>query len=250
MTDAEKRFNDMFHGLIRRWLALHSFRRHGFISTPRATRTLDTANLDFIKSVSSAEETKVIFKNHAAFAGAAHFLKLSHDMTIRSKKQFQGIADAACLALAQSIASLYADQAARVIAIHTPLDWMPFFGKRKIRPATAKDVTGENSATEFVIRYVENTLRHQALSTKMSAIYEICRQATDAETMEGYMYDAGRLEVIRNQVGSLICGTAQLESIPDIDATLKYLQDTSMSALGLLNARYGFKIDEGYFPAA
>lgn len=223
VTEAEKRFNDMFHGLIRRWMAFNSFRRHGFSAFPRATRTMDAQNLQFIKSVSSADETKVIFKNHAAFAGANRMLQLSHDMTIRSKKQFQGIADAACLALAHSIASLYADEAVRVMAIHAPLDWMPFFEKRRVKLATARDATGEKSATEFVIRYIESTLRHQALSTKMSAIYEICRQAADSETMEGYMYDAGRLEVIRNQVGSLICGTAQLESVPDVDATLKYL---------------------------
>jgi hypothetical protein len=160
--------------------------------------------------------------------------------------------DAATLIFYHSILDGVAFDCLRVTALQAPNDWEEDLANAQVGLLEARDQAYDKLLRAKIDKRLE-TLERESLLAKVGRLFARCQPGPSWSPMHGYAFDHTRIKQFDDQRHEIVHGAAvgkPLALFPVTDESLFYLSRTGMFFIGLLNMRYGLKIDPKVWSAA
>jgi hypothetical protein len=139
----------------------------------------------------------------------------------------------------------------RVTALHAPEDWEPEMKNSQVLLLESKSKSYIELLKAKINERLER-LERESLLTKVDRLFARCSPPAGWSPMTGYEFDREKIRLFDEQRHELIHGNAlgnPLMLFQVSEENLFYIQQTGMYFMGLVNRKYGLKIDIRYFEA-
>jgi len=150
--------------------------------------------------------------------------------------------DATSIVFAQSILDDCAWSYLKVCAMVCPDDWESLIDAKKVDLRTMREQKYEAIRAELIEAKL-NQLERESLITKIDLLFSLCRPPTDYAPIGHYQYDRERLLRIDKDRHGIIHQSAFNTALPNVEDDLLYISKTAWFIMGLVNQRYGLRID-------
>ncbi len=131
----------------------------------------------------------------------------------------------------------------------SPTDWEPFIEKKRLELKDVKEKGYERLAEEALNKRLSQ-LRNDALLDKIDLLHQICKPPAGFSPMRHYKFDPERLKKQDDLRHDIVHGTALGTKLPNTEDDVQYLLKTAWYLMGLVNQRYGVKINPAEFGPA
>ena len=157
---------------------------------------------------------------------------------------FQTSIDGASLVFAHSLLDSSALDYCKVIALIDPREFLPKIGAQSV---AVRDVMARHSddiLTTTVKAFLEK-LEKESLIRKIDVLNSICKPEPRSSALRDYAFDPTRLKELDSLRNNMVhkYGPTRL---PNGDADITYLLDTSNHLMGLINQRFDLRMDPAY----
>jgi hypothetical protein len=245
MTEAERLFNQVY----KRWLSrvgfILSFRWTSFEGTKGAKEAIEERNTRFVDDLMRSPDYDKIFLDKNGFFEAIPPEKLSHEMSEMTVNQAQVAVDAASIVFAHSVLDAAAFDYCRVTALVAPGEWSPVVDQRQIRLSDLRGTDYEQILRTKLDEFFEQ-LERESLLKKADYLFARCKPPANWSPMHDYIYDRDRLKKLDDYRHEVIHGKDPLQGIDSAEQEVDYLTRTVLFFLGLVNLRYGLRLDPFY----
>jgi hypothetical protein len=133
----------------------------------------------------------------------------------------------------------------RVTALHAPGDWEQDLKSKQVRLLDAKSKSYDQLLQVKVDEHLKS-LERESLLFKADRLFARCNPPSGWSPMIGYTYDKGRVKSFDDQRHEIVHGKALGKSLTLFhvsDESLHYVERTGVYFLGLINFKYGLRLD-------
>lgn len=241
---ASRIFGRVFLTLTRVWGDVYSFRRVVELGLPHAHREVSVEKPRVVMRLVEDLARDQVFSDTEKFLATAGGVEgIARAMTVREMTAFRGSVDAASLVFMHSALDAAAQDLCRVTALVGPAEWRQFVDTRSIHLAQAREKGYEALADEKVEDLLRK-LSRLSLIKKVDKLFQVCRP-DPSYSRANYQFDRHRLIDLDHKRHSLVHGELQREPIPDIEGSVDYLLETGLYLFGMVNHRYGVRVEPG-----
>jgi hypothetical protein len=131
-----------------------------------------------------------------------------------------------------------------VTALVDPDQWQQFVEDQQERLGVLRAKGYDAVARERVGTHVE-ALSQESLIKKTDRLFQVCRPDR-SYSRKGYAFDRDRLVALDGLRHSIVHREWVRTPIPDITAVIDFMHQTGLFLFGMVNRRYGVKIDPTY----
>jgi hypothetical protein len=170
---------------------------------------------------------------------------LANGMAQQELEAFRGSIDAASIVFVHSGLDAAAHDLCRVV--HT-VDFRAWYDRVAEKQVSLKDACERESdvlVRERTSEFVER-LSRTSLLEKIEHLFRVCKP--DGYQRKGFNYDKEYLEKIDRLRHDIIHGDKRRRRLERVPEYLKYLNDTGLFLWGMVNFRFGVKLDPAYLP--
>lgn len=246
MDEAEKLFNQVWRGFANRQAFVLSFRIASAAGLDAARAKIRAEKVRFVAELMAGGEYDKLLIDKAAFFKEMPPEKLIEGMTEQTIRQAQIAVDAASIVFAHSFVDGAVFDCCRVTALVDPKDWEVVLDQRQVKLSEMRDAKYEDVLKRKLDEHLEQ-LGRESLLKKADLLFVKCKPPDKWSPMHDYEYDRKRLERLDNYRHSVIHGAELGRGIGNADAEVDYLMRTGLFFTGLLNLRYGLKVDPFFF---
>lgn len=248
MTKAEELFNEAFLRYQKLWATIYGFRQAlmGVLEAV-ARQQRERAEETWTALVSDPYYKRILI-DPEKFAKSVDREKFADQVGEGTTKQAKDSLDAAIVVFAHSVLDGAAMDYCRVTAAAAPKDWEPELQGRRV---PLLEIANANY-NEIFQRKLEDRLQElerESLVTKIDRLLARCQPAAKWSPMTGYEFDMETIKQLDFQRHEIIHGLAvgiPLKHYAVSDESLFYLARTSMYFQGLVNLKYGLRLDPSY----
>jgi hypothetical protein len=243
VKSAEELFNETFQRWTASWVIIWSFREVAEVGLPLAKSVVSAQKVALLSELlTKPEHEKLFLVDRQKLIEQKFGEKMAEFFASQSLRHARASVDAASLVFAHSVLDANAFDYLRVTALAAPKDWLP-------------DVQNKQVSLEDVLRLKSDELFHQALKkrleqleresliTKIDVLFARCQPPPKWSPMTDYQFDPQRLQKVDKLRQDILHGEALGRVIPNVEQELDYLNRTTMFLLGLVNFRYGLRLD-------
>jgi hypothetical protein len=206
---------------------------------PYASDVLTDENVEWAWRILKDPGHDSWFLDKAAFAKEVGGTDgLAAAMTANQLSVFNISVDAAALVFMHSALDAAVQDLCLVCALVAPSDCEGFIAAQKVSLADLKGADYAALLRGRLSKYV-TALERESLLKRVDLLFQLCRPTDFART--GYSYDRARLEKSDRDRQSVIHGDGVV--LDDIASDLEYLFETGLFLFGMVNHRYGVRID-------
>lgn len=245
MTEAERLFNQVFKRWSSRVGFILSFRRATYEGMQGAQKAIEAGNARFVDGLVRDPDYDKIFLDKKGFFEAVPPERLRHEMTEVTVRQAQIGVDAASIVFAHSVLDAAALDYCRVTALVAPGDWESVIDQRQIKLCDLRGANYEQILSKKLDEFFEQ-LERESLLKKADYLFARCKPPADWSPMHDYVYDRDRLRKLDDYRHEVIHGTSPPQGIAAAEEEVDYLTRTVLFFLGLVNLRYGLRLDPFY----
>jgi hypothetical protein len=156
---------------------------------------------------------------------------------------YQASLDAWSIVFAHSILDAAAFDYLRVIEMVAPLEHIvPTVNKRQIRIEEVKGNTYETLVKHKFGEFIVN-LERESLIVKADKIFSFCKPPPKFAPFPTYEYDRNRLAALDQLRHDIVHGDGIRGPLSACDNDVKYMEDTAVFFMCLVNEGYGIKMD-------
>ena len=258
MSQAEDVFAETFVNTLKGWSLVHSFRQVAAVGASHVVPQIERGWMEALNEF-DAEGVfeKILVPPDGATQGVKEkFFEVAGGLPAMAQKMASGqmadhsyATDAASLVFAHSIVDSAAYDCCRTTGLISPDDWESAVEKKTF---TLKDIKGEAYETlrERKLEKYFLRLERKSLLHKLAALRRVCKPPAGFSNMKGYSYDEGRISELDTLRHKVVHGGRVVQPLPNGDADIWYLLQTSMHLMILVNHRFGITIDEVHFKRA
>jgi hypothetical protein len=244
VATAEEVFSDTFGRFMRNWTFIMSLRQVADVALPIAEEALAAIHGDLVERVSvDPEYRKIVVKLDGSESDWDEGLKafLRTGMTRTAINNARSAIDAASLIFAHSVLDDCAWSYLKVCAIAGPADWEPLIRDKEVAFADVRKPL-EEIRWDFINKKLEQ-LEHKSLLSKVDLLFQICTPPTGFAPINNYAYDRDRLVKIDEARHGIIHKNEMGKPLAEVDENLEFISKTSNFLMGLVNQKYGVKIN-------
>ena len=240
VLSAEELFSKTFGRFVTNWSVVMSLRQvaeHAVPLAPQVLAPFHAEAADFIATkliISLNGDETFVEGNGRGLIQAA--------LTETTMSNAHRAIDAASLVFAQSMLDDCALSYCRVCALISPEDWETFFEAKKIKFSSVRSESFQTIRNELVKAKLDQLARESLLS-KVDILFILCRPPKDFAPMRNYVFDRQRLEVLDTKRHQIIHGNGLMYALENLDEDLTFIQKTGQYLMGLLQQRYGLRVD-------
>jgi hypothetical protein len=245
MTDGELLFNQIFTRWINREGFIRSFRRTSLTAMKEATRTIEKENARFVDELMTDPDLEKLFFDKAAFFETMPPDKIVEFMTQMTVSQAQIAVDAASIVFAHSFVDGAVLDYCRVTALVAPRDWESVIDQRQVPLSDVRAANYEQILKRKLDEFFAQ-LERESLLRKMDHLFARCKPPEKWSAMHGYVFDRERLEKLDRYRQEVIHGNGPVQALADAGAEVDYLMRVTLFSQGLVNLRYGLRLDPFY----
>ena len=245
MTEAEKLFSQIFTRWLNRQGFITSFRRTSQEGMKAAEENIQKQVAEFTNQMAKSNDYDKIFSDKEAFFKTIPPEKMTHDMTKQTIDQAQIAVDAASVVFAHSVVDGAALDYCRVTALVAPADWVSAIDQRSIKLSDVRSSSYDQLLKGKLEEYFEQ-LERESLLKKTDLLFARCQPPDKWSPMANYAFDRDRLKRLDDYRHEVIHGNAPIKALPSADKEVDYLMRMVLFFQGLVNLRYGLKLDPFY----
>ncbi len=250
MTEAEELFNQTFWRYQGLWANVFGFRQALMgVLEAMARQHREQAKQLYTSLVSDPAYRRILI-DPEEFARSISREKFADEVGGVTTQSTKDSSDAAIVVFAHSVLDGAAMDYCRVTAAAAPKDWEP---ELKGRQVPLLEIANARDYNELFQRKLEDRLQElerESLVTKIDRLLARCQPPAKWSPMTGYEFDMERIKRLDTQRHEIIHGLAlgiPLKHHPVSDESLFYLSRTSMYFQGLVNLKYGLKLDPSHY---
>jgi len=157
--------------------------------------------------------------------------------------------DAAVLVFYHSLLDATAFDYCRASALHAPEDWEQELKHTKIDLHDIQDKSYEQLLRVKLDERLEK-LERESLLSKMDRLFMRCGPPSGWSPMMGYVFNREMIKQFDDQRHEIVHGKAlgkPLTHYPVSDDSIAYVDKTGMYLMGLVNFKYGLRVDPQHF---
>jgi hypothetical protein len=245
MEEATRLFTKVFFALGGTWSDTLSFRRIVLGGVAEAQRQLFEKYVRWFDQYVNDPTNDAVFLDKDGFlqevGGVAGFAERMTEQEIRA---FEGSVDAASLVFMHSTLDGAAEDLCRVTAIVAPEWWYQFIEDQQERLGVFRKQGYEAVATDR-INAVLDSLSHESLIRKLTRLFQVCRP-DEGYSRKGYKFDEAQLRSLDRLRHDIVHRDRPRGPIPGATASIEFMFETGLYFFGMVNYRYGVKIDPRY----
>jgi hypothetical protein len=175
----------------------------------------------------------------------SHHRRAAARLTEHEFKAYGGSVDAASLVFMHSGLDGAIHDLCRVTALVDPQQWQSFIDNQQERLAVIRTKGYEAVARERLNAFVD-TLSRESLIKKTDRLFQVC-PPDRAYSRKGYRFDRERLVTLDGLRHDIVHGDRPRAPIDDVAAAIDFMHETGLFFFGMVNHRYGLKLDPRYF---
>ena len=240
---AENLFNETFRRQMDAQVLIFSLREVTEAGFEAAAKALSRRNVALVRELLTAPEHEKLFLfERKELLDRGFDESAAASITSRTLDNSRASVDAASLVFAHSYLDAIASDYLRVTALASPDDWMEDLLAKNV---SLRDLlqSGPDSVLAEKLEKHLSDLEFKSLMTKINVLFARCRPPGAWSPMENYAFDADRVRGLDNLRHEIMHGRALGLPIPTIKEDLDYLGRTAWFLMGLVNFRYGLRID-------
>lgn len=245
MSAAEILFNDALARCFTRWNLILSFRITSAAGLATARQRIATEKVTFVNDLLHRPEYDKILIDKQEFFKEHPPEQIVQQMTDATIELAQIAGDAASIVFTQSVLDGAAFDYCRVTALIAPTEWEPTVSQRRMKLADLRDMNYNQILESKLAEYFEQ-LDRESLLKKADLLLARCRPPEKWSPMENYAYDRQRLERLDQYRHDLIHGEGLGKGLASAEEETEFMMKTAMYFMGLVNLRYGLKINPVY----
>jgi hypothetical protein len=210
------------------------------LGLPYASDVLASDNLRSAKRILEDPEYDSAFLDKTGFTSAVGGVAgLGAAMTSNQVSVFNISLDAASLVFMHSTLDASVQDLCIVCPLVAPSDWEAFVAERKVSLAETKAADYQELFKRKLSQHLE-ALEKESLVKRVDRLFQLCKPSGDY-VRRGYSYDRQRLEQIDRDRQAVIHGDGVL--LINCEAALEFLLETGLFLFGMVNHRYGVRMD-------
>jgi hypothetical protein len=183
-----------------------------------------------------------IIRDKDSFRTAMPLEKFLETAVGASRESTINCLDAATILFAHSMVDGAAFDYCRVTVLHAPADWESDILNKRVPLETVRDELYEKIRQMKIDAALED-LEMESLRKKIDRLHARCKPEQGWSPMTGYEFNLERIEQLDRLRQDIVHGDALGRPINAVEDELDYMNRTCMYFLGLVNLRYGLKID-------
>ncbi|HEV3483008.1 MAG TPA: hypothetical protein VGR97_11860 [Candidatus Acidoferrales bacterium] len=250
MTEAETLFNQTFARWLRVGAMITNF-RNTFTAVATSTSThLEKQAAELFRSLHEEPQWKGLLVD----------IKTEEPATAKSPSAYQKLGkvgakvifdssyaslDAAVLVFYHSLLDGMALDCCRITALHAPQDWEQDLKNSQVSLLESKSKSYDELLRAKIEERLER-LERESLLTKLDRLFARCNPSANWSPMAGYEFVRKDIELFDDQRHEIVHGEALGKTLTLFEVSeenLFYVQQTGMYLLGLVNHKYGLKVD-------
>jgi|SRR5580704_726066 hypothetical protein len=249
MTEAEKLFNETQARWLQAWAIILGFRNSFTEVADKVAGHLHAKTESLLRALTEDPQFKGLLVQEPGSKTRPDFDPVIARSTAEALvAQNYGSLDAATLVFFHSVLDSVAFDYCRVTALVAPQDWEQELKNSQVPLLDAK---GKSYDQILRVKLDERMakLERDSLLTKIDRLFARCQPPADWSPMNDYAFDRKRVESFDEQRHAIIHGKAlgkPLNLFAVSDASLRYVSQTGMFLMGLVNFRYGLTLDANY----
>jgi hypothetical protein len=245
MPTAEEVFSETFGRFMLNWSFITSLRQVSEVAFPIAEKELAAMHAGAVEAIATDPDySKIIVNLDGSHSSWGDQLKqlIRTAMTETAISNARRAVDAASLVFAQSMLDDSAWSYCRVCALIAPQDWEPFVEAKKVDFRTLSKQSAEAIRGEL-IQATLSQLERDSLLKKVEMLFRLCNPPKGFAPIENYSFDHARLDAIDNRRHSIIHADGLRNQLGNVDDDLTYVIKTGNYLMGLVNQKYGVRVD-------
>ncbi len=245
MSEAEKLFNDVVARCYDRWRFVLSFRITSRASMAAAATQIEADKITFVADMLHGSEFDKILIDKEEFFKANPPEKIVQDMTEQTVREMDLVMNAASVVFVHSVLDAAALDFCRVTMLVAPKEWEGAVEKKGVQLAELKATSYDQLLQQKLKDYYDQ-LERESLLTKADHLLARCKPEPKWSPMNNYEYDRDRLKRLDDFRHNIIHGDGLGMELKDADNEVDYLTRTALYFMGLVNLRYGFRMNPVY----
>lgn len=242
MSEADSLFSKTFARSILAWGDIYSLRKVARYGLPHATPRLAAENEAFLRGIVSDPVFNRHIPDRDRFLDTAKATRVPEQMTQNAIAAFEASIDAASLVFGHSILDGIAMDYLRACALHSPTDWLPVIGKRKVSLERVSESNVQDLLATEIQEHVR-TFEQESLLKKLDTLFLLCRPPAQYSPLRDYTYDRGRIADLDELRHDYVHRKGPGRRLPNGDSDIWYLQQTSMFLMPLVFDHYKMVIN-------
>lgn len=248
MTDAEKLFTETFLRGWQLWAVVHSFWDNLRGGLGISASKLKASAEELYDRLTSDPAYMKLLTDPVGFARTVSKTDFSSKSSEFVSAQTSASLDAAALVFAHSVLEGLAFDYCRVTALHAPKDWEEDLKDTRVHLLEIS----KSSYREILDSKLKDRLERlerDSLLVKVDRLHARCQPPAKWSPMTGYEFDKEKLKGWDAQRHEIIHGDAlgrPLKIFEMSGENLFYLMQTGMYFMGLVNLKYGLRLDPAY----
>jgi hypothetical protein len=245
MTEAEKLFNEVQGRCFSRWTFILSFRITSAASMDAARKELEKQKVTFVNDILHGSDYDKILLDKEAFFKEHPPDKLIAQMTDATIAHSQAAVDAASIIFAHTVLDGAALDYCKVTGLVAPEEWESVIEQRQIKLSDMRGLTYEQLMRRKLDEFFAQ-LDRESLLKKAEYLFARCKPPDGWTPMNNYAYDGKRLEQLDRYRHNVIHGGSLGKGIAAAEEEVEFLMKTALFFMGLVNLRYGLKLNPLY----
>lgn len=247
-TPAEKLFAETLGRHLRTWSTVATFRQTleaGLVAGAQAKARQAEELYDLLTTDPEYGKLLVNVEEFAKNVPKAQFVESGAKASVKTAINSLS---AATILFAHSMVDGAAFDYCRVTALHAPQDWEPDLLNKQVPLSLVREASFED-IRRMKLEAVLGDLEMESLVKKIDRLHARCRPEEGWSPMKGYAFDMDRIKRMDKLRQDIVHGDALGQPIADVEAEFDYMQRTCMYFMGLVNYRYGLRIDPAFIRA-
>jgi hypothetical protein len=208
---------------------------------PFGKAALELENIQTVLDMLSDGKLSKIFKDPAAMI-QGQYREFAKNITDESIASASSLASAASLVFAHGVFDATLFDYCRVSALWVWKDWLELVKNRKVSIGEVEQATKHRTLLTSVDDYLAQ-LERESILKKADVLHQVIKPGNYETTVRDYAYSRDRLQLIDRARHDAVHRLRFREGFGEIDETIEYLRKTVVYFIGLLNHRYGLKMD-------
>jgi len=247
MDQAFGLFTKVFFTLIQRWSDTCGFRRIVELGLLHAVEAAAVDNLRAAEWFLTDLAHEKFFLDKAKFLESSGWVQVvGTTMTENQLAAFGASVDAASLVFMHSALDGAAFDLCKVTTMVAPFDWEQFLGEQKVSLLDVKSAVYENLFRSKLADHLK-VLERESLLKKVDRLFQLCKPPSGFAPILGYQFNRDRVQALDQIRHDIIHGDAAGKLLADMEGSIKFLLNTGLFLLGLVNHRYDVRLDPDYF---
>jgi hypothetical protein len=245
MDEATRLFNKVFFALTGAWADTFSFRRIVLGGLPEAQHRLREQNAQWFGQYVDDPTNDAVFIDKPKYLETVGGVDAVAEVLTKQQIQaYGGSVDAASIVFMHSALNGALHDLCRATALAAPEQWQPFVDGQEERLGVLRERGYEEVVRERISAFLD-ALSYESLVKKTDRLFQVCRPDR-AYARARYEFDRDRLVQWDDIRHDIIHRDRPRVPIQDVEAGIEFLHETGLFFFGMVNYRYGLRLDPAY----